>query len=75
LIMTGKVHGTILVFEAGKVHQNVGRKMVEKITAANGVIIGGIINHADYKKLGYPYYQYYRQYTKYYHKSEPAGMH
>ncbi len=76
LILAGKVHGTILVFHAGKVHQNIGKKMKEKITSANGVVIGGIINRADYKKLDYPYYQYYHQYTKYYHKkSEAREMH
>ncbi|GEM_PF-4845111 len=75
LILAGKVHGTILIFHAGKVHQNVGKKIKEKIIAANGVILGGIINRADYKKLDYPYYQYYHKYTKYYHKSETAEMH
>lgn len=75
LILAGKVHGTILVFHAGKVHQNIGKKMKEKITSANGVILGGIINRADYKKLDYPYYQYYHQYSKYYHKSGTAELH
>ena len=75
LILARKVHGTILIFHAGKIHQNIGKKMKEKITSANGVVLGGIINRADYKKLDYPYYQYYHKYTKYYHKSETHEMH
>jgi len=70
LILAGKMHGTILIFDAGKIHQNVGRKVREKIISANGVVIGGIINRANYKNLDYPYYQYYSKYSKYYHKSK-----
>lgn len=70
LILAGKMHGTILIFDAGKIHQNVGRKVREKIISAGGVVIGGIINRANYKNLDYPYYQYYSKYSKYYHKSE-----
>ncbi len=70
LILAGKMHGTILIFDSGKIHQNVGRKVREKIISANGVVIGGIINRANYKNLDYPYYQYYSKYSKYYHKSK-----
>ena len=66
LILAGKVHGTILVFDAGKVHQNVGKKLKDKITLANGIIIGGVINRTDYRKLTYPYHQYYHRYDRYY---------
>lgn len=69
LILAGKMHGTILIFDAGKIHQNVGRKIKEKIISANGVVIGGIINRANYKNLDYPYDQYYSKYSKYYHQS------
>ena len=73
LILTGKVHGTILVFDSGKIHQNVARKLKDRVTSANGVIIGGIVNRSDYRKLDYPYYQYYRQYSKYYHSNDSVG--
>jgi len=70
--------GTILVFHAGKIHQNIGRKMKEKIQAANGVIIGGIINRANYKKMDYYYYRHYQKYSKYYQPSsndiQSAGL-
>ncbi len=78
LILTGKMDGTILVFHAGKIHQNIGRKMKEKIQAANGVIIGGIINRANYKKMDYYYYRHYQKYSKYYQPSsndiQSAGL-
>ena len=74
LILAGKVHGTILVFNAGKIHQNIGKKMKEKIHSANGTVLGGIINRADYKKLDYHYYRYYHKYSKYYHKSGTAEL-
>jgi len=67
LILTAKVHGTILVFNSGKVHQNIAKKLKGKISSSKGTIIGGIINRADYRKLEYPYYHYYSQYSKYYH--------
>ncbi|OGX04546.1 MAG: hypothetical protein A3G87_05855 [Omnitrophica bacterium RIFCSPLOWO2_12_FULL_50_11] len=70
LILAGKVDGTVLVFRAGKVHQKIGRRMKEKIDAAGGVIIGGVINRADFKRLDSTYSRYYRQYTKYYHRRD-----
>jgi len=69
LMLARKVHGTILVFHSGKVHQNIGKKMKEKIASANGIVIGGIINRANYKRLDYHYYYHYRKYNKYYHTS------
>ena len=67
LVLTGKIHGTILVFNAGRIHRSVGRKMKERIKSSGGVIIGSVINRANYKNLDYSYYRYYREYRKYYH--------
>lgn len=66
LILSGKVDGTILVFRAGKVHQKIARKMKEKIEAAGGTIIGGMINRTDFKSVDSTYSRYYRRYSKYY---------
>ena len=70
LVLAGKVHGIILVFNAGRIHQTIAKKMKEKIMLANGVLLGGVINRAIYKNLSYPYYQHYEKYSKYYHKSD-----
>ncbi len=67
LILAAKVHGAVLVFNSGKIHQNIRKKMKERIKEANGVVIGGVINRANYRKSDYSYYRYYRQYSKYYH--------
>lgn len=76
LILAGKVHGTILVFNSGKIHHSLGKKMKERIANANGVVIGGVINRADYRRLDYAYYRYYRQYKKYYdHTSDNSELH
>ena len=69
LILTSRVHGTILIFHGGKIHQNVAKRMKDRIQSAGGVLVGGIINRVDYKRLDYSYYRYYRQYSKYYQKS------
>lgn len=67
LILASKVHGVVLIFQAGRVHQNMGRKLKEKINLAGGVILGGIINKVNVKHIDDSYYRYYRQYHKYYH--------
>ena len=72
LILAGKVHGTILMFNSGKIHLSVAKKLREKIMLTNGLIVGGIINRADYKKMNYSYYRYYHHYSKYYHKSDDS---
>lgn len=74
LILASKVHGTVLVFNAGKVHRSAGRKIKERINSANGWIIGAVINRADYKKLEYPYHRYYRAYGRYYHLNHAGPL-
>lgn len=66
LILAGKVHGIVLVFQVGKVHQDIGRKLKERIYSAGGTILGAVVNQVNYKQIDYPYYRYYRQYSKYY---------
>jgi len=72
LILAERMHGAVLIFEAGKVHQTIGRKLIEKIRAARGILIGAVINRADFQKLDYQAYQHYHSYQKYYHNI-PAG--
>lgn len=77
LILASKVHGTVLVFRNGKVHRNMARKIKERILIAGGVVIGGIINGVDYRKLHYPYYYYYSRYNRYYrsrHSASESGV-
>lgn len=71
LILAERMHGAVLVFEAGKVHQTIAQKLIEKVSAAHGILIGAVVNRADYQKLDYQTYQHYQQYQKYYHS--PVG--
>lgn len=70
LILAGKVHATILVFQSGKIHQDIARKLVEKINLAKGLVIGAVLNRVDYEQLNHPYYDLYRQYSKYYQDNQ-----
>lgn len=69
LILAERMHGAVLVFEAGKIHQTIGKKLIEKIKNARGILTGAIINRADYQKLDYQAFQHYQQYQKYYHSA------
>lgn len=74
LILAEKMHGVILLFDAGKVHQTTAKKLIEKITIARGSVIGAVMNRVEYQKLDYKAYQYYHQYEKYYRNTaETAG--
>ncbi|OGW86571.1 MAG: hypothetical protein A3C35_08435 [Omnitrophica bacterium RIFCSPHIGHO2_02_FULL_46_11] len=66
LLLSAKVHGTILIFGFGKIHRNIAKKMKERILSAKGTLIGAAINGTDYKKLDYASYTYYQKYSKYY---------
>ncbi|MBI1978248.1 MAG: polysaccharide biosynthesis tyrosine autokinase [Candidatus Omnitrophica bacterium] len=68
-ILAERMHGAVLVFEAGKVHQTIGKKLIEKVSAVHGILIGAIINRADFQNLDYQVYQHYHQYQKYYHST------
>lgn len=72
IILSQRVHGTIIVCGNGMVHQNVAKKLLEKFSLAGGNVVGGVINLVEFNKLsdGYGYYYYYRKYHKYY--SQPA---
>lgn len=66
LVLARRMHGTILVFGVGEIHQSVAKKLTERIRSAKGVVIGSVINRVDYQKLNYPYYRLYHRYSKYY---------
>lgn len=66
LNLTSKVHGTVLVFQSGKVHEDVARKLIEKIKLSQGEVIGAVINQTNLKELGHSYYQHYNEYSRYY---------
>ncbi len=68
LILAQRMHGAILVFEEGKIHQTIAKKLIEKVSAAHGILIGTVVNRAKFQKLDYRAYHYYHQYQKkYYH--------
>lgn len=66
LNLTSKVHGTVLVFQSGKVHEDVARKLIDKIKMSNGEVIGAVINRTNLRELGHEYSKYYNEYSRYY---------
>lgn len=66
LNLTSKVHGTVLVFQSGKVHEDIARKLIDKIKMSNGEVIGAVINRTNLRELGHEYSKYYNEYSRYY---------
>ena len=71
LILGQRMHGAILVFEAGKIHQTIAKRLIEKVSTAHGILIAAVVNRTKFQKLDSRAYQYYHQYQKYYHR--PVG--
>lgn len=70
VILAQRMHGAILIFQAGKIHRDAARKLVEKLQMTHGLLVSAVINQVQYHKLDSHYHRYYHEYGKYYHPTE-----
>jgi len=67
LIIAPHADGILLVTKAGKTNRQFVKKAVEQIQMAKANLLGVVLNQFDFKRE-----RYYKYYTKYYGKTEPA---
>jgi Mrp family chromosome partitioning ATPase len=65
--ISSMTEGTVLVFRHHSTSKEAGRLATQLLTQVNAHVLGGILNMAQSRKLGYGgYYRYYKYYSKYY---------